>query len=89
LHEKVSIIESQRDDYVVIVLRAVDDDGMVLDHCHSIVIDVNKSHVKFDIDNLIAFLEGSDMDSLNEDFAKLGYVPWMNGTAKSNADRFM
>ena len=29
------------------------------------------------------------MDSLNEDFAKLGYVPWVNGTAKSNADRLM
>ena len=63
--------------------------GMVLDHCHSIVIDVNKSHGKFDLDNLIAFLEGSDMASLNEDFAKLGYVPWVNGTAKSNADRLM
>ena len=89
VHEKVSIIESQRDDYVVIVLRAVDDDGKVLDHCHSIVIDVNKSHGKFDLDNLIAFLEGSDMASLNDDFEKLGYVPWLNGTAKSNADRLM
>jgi hypothetical protein len=70
VHKKVSITESQRDDYVVIVLRAVDDDGKVLDRCHSIVINVNNSHAKFDLENLIAFLKGSDMGSLNKDFEK-------------------
>ncbi len=68
LKEKVAIIESHRDDYVVIVLREVDDNAIEKDHSHSIVIDANKYHGRFDLENLITFLEGSEMASLNAEF---------------------
>ena len=49
LNEKVSIIECVKTNYVVIVLRAVDDDGKDMEHQHSIVIDCRKDHARFDL----------------------------------------
>ena len=69
------------------MLRKVDSNGNVGDHCHSIVINVNSEHGKFDLDNLMAFLEGLQMESLNLEFERNHYVPWVNSTAKSNASR--
>ena len=89
LKEKVAIIESHREDFIVIVLREVDENGIEQDHCHSIVIDTNKHHARFDIDNLMTFLDGSEMSSLNNEFIKSGYVPWVESSAKSNANRLM
>ena len=33
------------------------------------------------------FLEGSQIESLNESFVRSGYVPWQNTSAKSVASR--
>ena len=63
--EKVMLIEEHQKNYVVIVLREVDSNGNAGDHYHSIVINVNLEHGKFDLDNLMAFLEGSQMEFLN------------------------
>ena len=73
--EKVMLIEEHQKNYVVIVLREVDSNGNAGDHCHSIVINVNSEHGKFDLDNLMAFLEGSQMESLNQKFERNHYVP--------------
>ena len=81
--EKVTLIEEHQKNYVVIVLCEVDRNGKAGDHCHSIVINVNLEHDKFDLDNL----EGSHKESLNQEFEKNHYVPWVNSTAKSNASR--
>ena len=73
--EKICMIEDQRRQYVVLVMRAVDDNGKELDHCHSIVINANSTFGLFDLENLMALLEGCDMGTLNEDFQKAGYLP--------------
>lgn len=80
-------IEEHRDNYVVMILRQVDHDRKEREHFHSIVIDVNLFHGRFDIDDLVAFLERSQMESLSEEFKKLGYIPWRESSSKSNAKR--
>lgn len=87
MNEKVAVIEHHREEYIVIVLREVDDAGVEKNHCHSIVIDSNKFHGRFDIENMITYLEGSQMESLNAEFEKSGYVPWTESSAKSTATK--
>ena len=59
MKEKVTMIEDHQKNYVVIGLREVDDNGKNKNHYHSIVINVDSRHGKFDLDNLMTFLEGS------------------------------
>jgi len=84
-NEKVVLIEEHVDEYVIMSLREVDDNGTEKDHVHSIVMNVNDRHGRFDLDNLITFLQGSQMEPLVEEFERIGYLPWVDGTAKSNA----
>ena len=83
----MTLIEDYKDNYVVIGLREVDDNGKHKDHCHSIVIDVNSQHAKFDLKNLMSFLEGSQMESFNEELENNHYSPWVDSTAKSYTSR--
>lgn len=46
---KVTIIESHWKNYVIIVLRAVNTNEKELDHSHSLVINANKFHARFDL----------------------------------------
>ena len=69
------------------MLREVDNFGEQGDHSHSIVIDTNKSHGKFDLESLMTLLEGSKMELLNDLFVRSGYVPWQNTSAKSVVSR--
>ena len=87
MKEKVTEIEELNQDYVVLVLREVDNDGNQGDHSHSIVINTEYSHGKFDLENLMTLLEGSEMESLNDSFVRSGYMPWQNTSAKSIASR--
>ena len=87
LNKKVTLIEDHKENYVVIGLRKVDDNGKQKDHCHSIVIDVKSQHAKFDLENLMSFLEGSQMESLNKELENNHYSPWVDSTAKSNTSR--
>ena len=56
IKEKVESIEDQREHFILIVLRAVDESGNPTSHNHSIVIDVRQEHGKFDVVTLMAAL---------------------------------
>ena len=83
IKEKVENIEDHREHFIVIVLRAVDDSGNATSHNHSIVIDVRHQHGKFDVVTLMATLQGTDIESLNEDFISKQLLSWQEGTAWS------
>ena len=70
INEKVALIENPHTDYIVIVLQAVDSEGINLPHIHSIVLHSDQNHGLFDLENLCTFLQGTSMDSLSEDFIK-------------------
>ena len=74
--EKVESIEDHRKHYIVIVLREVDEAGMATSHNHSIVIHVDDTHGKFDLENLMASHQGTDMESLNDEFIAKQLLPW-------------
>ena len=80
-------IEDHRDHFIVIILREVDEAGMATSHNHSIVIDVDDTHGKFDVVTLMASLQGTDMESLNDDFINKQLLPWQEGTAHSVVKR--
>ena len=86
IKEKVENIEDHCEHFIVIVLRAVDDSGNATSHNHSIVIDV-RQHGKFDVVTLMAALQGTDIESLNEDFISKQLLPWQEGTACSVVKR--
>ena len=83
IKEKVESIEDHCEHFIVIILRAVDDSGNATSHNHSIVIDVRHQHRKFDVVTLMAALQGTDIESLNEDFINKQLLPWQEGTARS------
>ena len=79
--EKVESIKDHREHYIVIVLREVDEAGMATNHNHSIVIDVDETHGKFNLENLMASLQGTDMESLNKKFIAKKLLLWQEGSA--------
>ena len=85
--EKVESIEDHREHYIIIVLREVDDAGMATSHNHCIVIDLKYTHAKFNIENLMASLQGTDMESLNNEFIAKQLLPWQEGGAGSIVKR--
>ena len=87
IKEKVESIEDHREHFIVIVLREVDDSGNATSHNHSIVIDVRQQHGKFDVVTLMAALQGTDIESLNEDFNSKQLLPWQEGSARSVVKR--
>ena len=82
IKEKVESIEDHREHFIVIVLREVDDSGNATSHNHSIVIDVRQQHGKFDVITLMAVLQGTDMESLYDNFISKQLLPWQEGTAR-------
>ena len=76
-------IEDHREHFIVIILKAVDDSGNATSHNHSIVIDVRQQHGKFDVVTLMAALQGTDIESLNEDFISKQLLSWQERTARS------
>ena len=85
--EKVESIKDHCEHYIVIVLREVDEAGMATSHNHSIVIDVDETHGKFDLENLMASLQGTDMESLNDKFIAKQLLPWQEGSARAVVKR--
>ena len=75
-------IEDHREHFIVIVLREVDDSGNATSHNHSIVIEVRQQHGKFDVVTFMVALQGTDMESLNEDFINKQLLPWQEGNAR-------
>ena len=76
IKEKVESIEDHREHFIVIVLRVVDDSGNATSHNHSIVIDVRHQYGKFEVVTLMVALQGTDIESLNEDFISKQLLPW-------------
>ena len=85
--EKVESIEDHREHYIVIVLKEVDEASIATSHNHSIVIDVDETHGKFDLKNLMVSLQGTDMESLNDEFIAKHLLPWQEGSARSVVKR--
>ena len=83
IKEKVESIEDHREHFIVIVLRGIDDSGNATSHNHSIVIDVRQEHGKFKVVTLMAALQGTDMESLNDNFFSKQLLPWQEETARS------
>ena len=46
---------------------------------------VNDRQRRFDLDNLITFLQGSQVEPLVEEFERIGYLLWVDRTTKTNA----
>ena len=80
-------IEDHREHFIVIVFREVDNSDNATSHNHSIVIDVRQQHGKFDVVTFMAALQGTDMESLNEDFISKQLLPWQEGNARSVVKR--
>ena len=67
---------------MVIVLQAVDSDGHEIPHNHSIVYHKEETRGAFDLDTLLAFLQGTSIETLAEDFSRQ-FHPWIHTNAAS------
>ena len=75
LNEKVILLESLYQEYVVITLQAIDSDGADTEHIHSIVVKIGEGVVAFDINGLLDTLTGTSMEELRPEL-ELKHVPW-------------
>ena len=67
---------------MVIVLQAIDSDGREIPHNHSIVCHKEDTRGAFDLDTLLAFLQGTSVETLAEDFSRQ-FHPWIHTNAAS------
>ena len=75
LNEKVILLESFYQEYVVITLQAVDSDGVDTEHIHSIVVKIGKGVAAFDINGLLDTLTWTSMEELRPELESK-HVPW-------------
>ena len=75
LNEKVILLESFYQEYVVITLQAVDSDGADTEHIHSIVVRIGEGVAAFDIIGLLDTLTGTSMEELRPELESK-HVPW-------------
>jgi len=75
IKEKVMFMDAYQHHYIVLVLRKVDDTGKAGKYYHSIIMNVQSKSIHFDLENMMTFLEGSQMEFLNQEFIDMGYVP--------------
>ena len=75
LNEKVILLESFYQEYVVIMLHAVDSDGADTEHIHSIVVKIGEGVAAFDINGLLDTLIGTSMEELCPELESK-HVPW-------------
>ena len=64
------------------MLQVVDSDGHEIPHNHSIVYHEEETRGAFDLDTLLAFLQGTSVETLAEDFNKQ-FHPWIHTNAAS------
>ena len=67
---------------MLIVLQAVDNDGREIPHNHYIVCYEEDTRGAFDLDTLLAFLQGTSVETLVEDFSRQ-FHPWIKTNATS------
>ena len=82
INEKISLVECHQRHYMLIVLQAVDDDGREIPYNHSIVCHEEDTRGTFDLDTLLAFLQGTSVETLAKDFNRQ-FHPWMKTNAES------
>ena len=82
LDEKVILLENFYQEYVVIMLQAVDRDGADTKHIHSIVVKIGQGVAAFDINGLLETLTGTSMEELRPELESK-HVPWTYTSAKS------
>ena len=75
LNEKVILLESFYQEYVVITLQAVDSDGADTEHIHSIVVKIGEGVATFDFNGLLDTLTGTSMKELRRELESK-HVPW-------------
>ena len=75
LNEKVILLESFYQEYVVITLQAVDEDGADTKHIHSIVVRIGEGVAAFNINGLLDTLTGTSMEELRLELESK-HVPW-------------
>ena len=75
LNEKVILLESFYQEYVVIMLQAVNENSTNTKHIHSIVVRIGEGVVAFDINGLLETLTGTSMEELRLELESK-HVPW-------------
>ena len=75
LNEKVILLESFYQEYVVITLQAVDSNGADTEHIHSIVVKIGEGVAAFDINGLLDTLTGTSMEELRPELESK-HIPW-------------
>lgn len=78
--ERVTFIEQQRREYIVLGIQAFDDNGFDMRHCHSIVVKVGSTLGQFNFSELLESVERNGQGALKEAFEK--YLPWANDDAE-------
>ena len=69
------MLENFHEQYVVIMVQAVDNSGEDTDHLHSIVVKLGGSGADFSIEGLLEKLHGTSLEVLQPDL-EAKYVPW-------------
>ena len=82
IEEKVTVLENFHQQYVVIVVQAVDSSGEDTDHLHSIVVKLSGSGADFSIEGLLEKLHGTSLEVLRPEL-EAKYVPWTYTSAES------
>ena len=80
--EKVTLLENFHQEYIVITLQAMDNNGEDTEHLYSVIVEIGGCGTNFDIDGLLDTLEGTSMEVLCPDL-ELKYTPWTYTTAES------
>jgi len=77
-NEKVFHIECIRDRYIVIILLKNRDSGSISNHSHSLVSDSNDPWNRFDMQEVVEFLQNAGVNYVMETFQNSGYYPWVD-----------
>ena len=75
IDEKVTLLENFHQEYVVVMLQAVDSSGEDTNHLHSVVVKIGGNGADFDIDGLLQILDGTSMEVLRPEL-EAKYAPW-------------
>ena len=71
----MTLLENFHQDYIVITLQAVDNNGEDTNHLHSIVVKIGGSRADFDIERLLQMLHVKLLEVLRLEL-EAKYVPW-------------
>lgn len=78
--ERVTFVEQQRREYVVLGVQPFNEAGVDLPHCHSLVVKVGITLGQFSFGELLDSVMRNEQGALKEAFEK--YVPWTNDDAE-------